>query len=370
MIQGKTIKAHGEIVRKEVNYRALDGLNCSMIKLFDTDPVKFFEIFKLGKDKKESKTTSLQIGDLVDFYLLDCKADWEEFNHRFDEKFALFDGVKGSGQVFLLADKLFALTLEHTEDGVVQKSFDYLFGEAFRKIQLEGKYKGGTEEKALADFDKNGRLYYESLIENIGKTVVDVSLIDKAKKVADILKDDEFTSDVFADDDESIEYFPKFTIEWKYRTKAGKEIDCKSEVDIIKIDHTQKIIYPKDLKTTFDNENFQYGYLKYRYDLQAAFYFLAVKYWAFHEGMQEYSVIPMEFIVGDTSSNNRRPVRYKVSMDDIAKALGGFSINGHHYKGLQQLIEEISWAEDTGNWNVSKEVFDNNGILKLGLKYD
>lgn len=369
MIQGKAIKPHGEILRKEVNYRALDGLNCSMIKLFDNDPVKFFEQFKLGRKRRDEKTTSLMIGDLVDFYLLDCRGDWEELNQRFDEKFALFEGVKGTGQVFVLADELFKITMENTdENGVVQRSFETLFADAFRKVQQDGKYKGGTEEKGLADFDKNGKAYYDSLLENIGKTVIDVSLLEKAKKVADLLKEDEYTAELFGEDE--MENFPKFTIEWKYVTKAGKEIDCKSELDLLKIDHAKKIIYPKDLKTTFDNENFEYGYLKYRYDLQAAFYFLAVKYWALKEGMDKYSVMPMEFIVGDTSANNRRPIRYRLSMDDISKGLGGFSINGKHYKGIQQLIEEISWAEDTGNWNVSKDVFDNQGILKLGLKYD
>lgn len=372
MIQGKTIKPHGEIVRKTVNYRTLDGLNCSMIKLFDTDPIKFFEIFKLGKEKKENKTTSLILGDLVDFYLLDCRGDWDEFNQRFDEKFALFEGKKGTGQVFILADLLFEVTQENTEGGVVQKSFDSLFSEAFRRVQQKDKYKGGTEEKAMRDFNDNGREYYDSLIENSGKIVIDVSLLDKAKKIADLLKEDEFTSEIFKDDDSNIEYFPKFTIEWKYKIlkDIDKSIDCKSEIDILKIDHNKKIIYPKDLKTTFDNENFEYSYVKYRYDLQAAFYYLAVKYWAFHEGMGEYSVIPMEFIVGDTSSNNRRPVRYRLSMNDIERALKGYTLRGVKYKGLLEIVEEISWAENTGNWNVSKEVFDNQGILKLGLKYE
>lgn len=370
MIQGKTIKPHGEIMRKEVNYRTLEGLNCSMIKLFDTDPVKFFEQFKLGKKRKEEKTVSLIIGDLVDFYLLDCKGDWDEFNQRFDEKFALYEGNKGSGQVFLLADILFRVTLDNTEDGIVQKSFGTLFSEAFRRVQLEGKYKGGTEEKALLDFEAKGREYYDTLIDNVGKTVVEVSLLDKSKKVGDILKEDEFTSEIFSDENPNVEYFPKFTIEWKFRTKAGKEIDCKSEVDILKINHSKKIIYAKDLKTNYDNENFEYSYLKYRYDLQAAFYFMAVKYWAIQEGMGEYSVMPMEFVVGDTSSNNRRPIRYKLSMDDITKGMSGYSLNGKKYKGLIDLVEEISWAEDNNIWNCSKDVYDNKGVLKLGFRYD
>lgn len=371
MVKGSVIKQQDTIARPEVNYRALSALNCSMIKLFDTDPVKFYEQFKLGKKKKDSKTASLIIGDIADFYLLDCKGDEDEFETRFDEKFALFEGTKGSGQVFVLADTLFEIAQENTDDNnIITTSFDTMFTEAFRRVQIQGKYKGGTEEKALKDFSDNGMAYYQSLMDNIGKVVVDISLLDKAKRVAELLRKDEFTKDIFSDNDHDIEYFPKFAIEWKYLNSDGQDIDCKSELDIIKIDHKKKVIYPKDLKTAYDNENFDYSYIKYRYDLQAAFYYLAIKHWATQEGMSDYTVYPMEFIVGDTSANNRRPIRYKLQMSDITNAISGYSIRGNYYKGIRELIDEISWAEKTNNWNVSKEVFDNNGILKINIKYE
>lgn len=372
MVKGASIKPRDTIQRNNVNYRELSALNCSMIKLFDTDPVKFFEQFKLGRKKEENKNTSLLIGDIVDFYLLDCRGNEDEFNNRFEEKFALFEGTKGTGQAFLLADILFKISQDNTdENGVVKLSFDTMFSEALVKIQEQGKYKGATEEKALEDFYKKGYDYYESLVANAGKLVVDVSLLDKAKRVADLLKDDEFTKDVFADsEDENVEYFPKFAIEWEAQSSRGRVIKCKSEVDILRIDHKKKRIYPKDLKTTYDNENFNYSYLKYRYDLQAAFYTMAVHRWATGEGMGSYTIEPFEFIVGDTSANNRRPVRYQLTTEDIKAARDGFSIRGVKYKGINQLIDEIVWAEDNDMWNCSKEVFDNDGKLKLEIQYD
>lgn len=371
MIKGKVIVQRDTINRPQVNYRELGALNVSMIKLFDTDPVKFFETFKLGKKKKAVKNVSTKIGDLVDFYLLDCKGDESEFDLRVDEKFALFEENKGSGQAFILADELFEIAQENTdENGVIMLKFESMFSDALKKVQANGKYSGKTEEKALEDFEKKALSYYDFLIENADKVVVDESLINKAKKVGNLLKDDEFTADLFNDDDANIENFPKFVIEWKYTTKSGKVIDCKSEVDLIKVDHKNKIIYPKDLKTTYDNENFEYTYLKFRYDLQAAFYTLAIKYWANEEGLNEYIVKPFEFIVGDTSANNRRPVRYQLDIKDVYAGLDGFTLRGNEYKGIHQLIEDISWAEDTDNWNVSKQVIDAKGILKLNLKYE
>ncbi len=370
MIKGTAIKVRDEINRPDVNYRAIDALNCSMIKLFDTEPIKFYEQFKLGKRKKDSKSTALIIGDIVDFYILDCKGHEQEFEDRFEEKFALFQETKGTGQVFVLCDILLEVTLENTnETGEVMKEFDELFTEAARRVKALGKYSGKGDDKILEDFTKNGTSYYQTLIDSVGKVVVEVSLLDKARLVAQLLIKDPFTKDVFSDDGE-VEYFPKFAIEWIYTCQNGSKITCKSELDMLKIDHEKKIIYPKDLKTTYDNENFEMNYLKHRYDLQAAFYHLAVTYWAEQEGMTDYNIEPMEFIVGDTSASNRRPIRFQLSSEDLTKAMNGFSVYGREYKGIVTLIEEINWAEITNNWNASKEVVDNRGIMRLNIKYD
>jgi len=370
MIKGIAIKERDIILRPEVNYREITALNCSMVKLFDTDPVKFFEQYKLGKKTERKKTTSLIIGDIADFYLLDCKGDENEFDIRHDEKFALFDGVKGSGQVFALADILFDVTKEYANDkNEITVAFDTRFSEAFQKVQLIGKYNGKTEDKALEDFYKNGYDYFQTLLDNLGKTVVDLSLIDKSKRVAKLLMDDPFTEDVFRDSPDC-ELFTKYPVEWVYTSRDGDNNVCKSEIDIMKIDHKKKVIYLKDLKTNYDNENFEYSYLKYRYDLQNAFYYLAVNYWKNENDMKDYIVTPMEFIVGDTSSNNRRPIRYQMTERDLDAALNGCYISGTYYKGLHQIIDEISWAETNNTWNCSRLAYENKGILTLNLKYD
>lgn len=370
MIKGQSIKVRDDIDRPVVNYRAINALNCSMIKLFDKDPVKFYEQFKLGKTRKEEKSTALIIGDLVDFYILDCKGDEQEFENRFDEKFALFEESKGTGQVFVLADILYKIAKSNTnEEGVITAEFSDMFAQAAEKVRALGKYSKKTDDKILEDFNKNGSTYYQTLIDNTGKTVVEVSLLDKARIVARNLIEDPFTKDLFTDS-EHIEYFPKFPVEWIYRCADGTEIICKSEIDVLRIDHKKKIIYVKDLKTTYDNENFEMTYLKHRYDLQAAFYHIAIKSWAQTENMTEYSIIPMEFIVGDTSANNRRPIRYRLSILDLKNAMGGFYLNGVRYKGINQIIEEIHWAEQNNIWNASKEVIDNHGIMRINLKYE
>ena len=78
----------------------------------------------------------------------------------------------------------------------------------------------------------------------------------------------------------------------------------------------------------------------------------------------------MEFVVGDTSSNNRRPIKYETTKDDLSRGLHGFSINGKRYRGVYELMTEINWAEDNNIWNASKALMDGDGRLRLNLRYD
>lgn len=369
MIKGEVVKVKNSIIKPDVNYRKINALNCSMIKLFDSNPVKFFDCFKLGRVKDDVKSTAIVIGDIVDFYILDCKGNNQEFEDRFEEKFSLLKDVSVKGQVSVLVEELYKIAKKYTVDGKITAEFSTMFSEAVQKVQSLGKYSGKTEEKILEDFSEKGKEYYETLIKNSDKTVVDVNVLDHARNIAKILVEDEFTAHLF-EESEDIEYFTKFPIEWTYEAESGGSMICKSELDILRIDHHNKIIYPMDLKTTYDNENFESNYLRMRYDLQAAFYHLAVLKWSVEEDMQDYDIMPMEFIVGDTSINKRRPIRYKLSRNDLDKAMYGYHIGGVKYNGIIPLIEAINWAENSGNWNVSKEVFDNQGIMKLGLKYE
>ena len=95
-----------------------------------------------------------------------------------------------------------------------------------------------------------------------------------------------------------------------------------------------------------------------------------MKEWAKENGMEAYTIIPMEFIVADTSSNSRRPIRYQTSQKDLEASIKGFTLKGIYYKGVDEIITEILWAEETNSWNCSKDVFDNDGILKLKLGYE
>lgn len=359
---------------KEVrDYRKeIGGLNQSMLKVYRDDPSTFYRQFVLGEKQKEKDSWSINVGSVLDFILLECKGDMQEFEQRFSEQFALFEGIKSSAQVFVLADTLFDISKRDVVGDEICTEFECRFKEALETVQNDSKkplYKGKTFEKALEDFNDNGKDYFNKKLENINKTIVDVSVVEKAKSMAENLLIDDFTIGVFKD--VVTEYLPKLAIAWKYRCKDDTEIECKSEIDVLNLDHLDKKAYVRDLKSTYDNEDFAYTYLKYGYYIQNAFYHLAVRYWLDNNGMADYEIVEgMEFIVADTSKNNRRPLIYKTSHEDVVKGLIGFSINGHYYKGVQELMEAVNWSLNTGIFNISKENLDNNGVIELNINYD
>lgn len=370
MIKGKQVQPKVFTEKSDVNYRKIDALNQSMLKLFDSDPVKFYEEFKLGKKRKEKKNTSLAIGDLVDYYLLSCDGDELTFEAEFDKKFALFNGVKGTGQVFVLADYLYEETEAcMNEAGEITCTFATRFAEAVRRVRADDKYKGKDDEKILEDFQKNGLEYFDTRMKSLGKTVVDSSLVDKAKFVAmNILKDD-FTKEFFVNNDVH-EFHTHFPIEFRYDIDNERSIMCKSELDMIIIDHDHKFIQPMDLKTTYDNESFDYMYIKNSYYLQNAFYVKSVEVWAKKNGMESYTVLPMKFIVGDTSANNRRPLVYQTSDKDVEAGMYGFTLKGVYYRGVADLVDDIAWAEENSEWSCSRQAFLNKGKMKLNINYE
>lgn len=352
-------------VQPEIAYRKIDALNQSMLGVFDDDPAQFYSEFIMGEERKQKPSKEMLIGTLTDFYLLDCNGDEEVFTQRFHEQFSLYEGVKGTGQAFLLADYLYEITKRDTnEANVVTTSFIERFKEAFERIQADGKYSKKKWESAMEEFDTHpAGQYFLKLVENTKKQVVDMFIVEKAKFLTQQALTDSFTKDLYSSDKEDLR---KFAIEFLYEhNKLG--IKCKGELDQILIDHDTKTIYPIDMKCTFDNEMFEYSYIKRKYYLQNAYYNMAVKSWAKNNDMANYKVEPMQFVVYDTSKNGRRPLIYQTTEKHVEQGLKGFMHNGVWHRGVEELVDGIVWASDNNIWNITKENYDAGGKIPLRI---
>lgn len=354
----------GNVKEEVVDYRKIDKLSGSAIKLFANDRNKFYKEVVLKEKRKDKDTDSIKIGNVIDFILSDCKGNLQEFEQRFDEKFALLTVKQGTGQMFLLADLLFEYTQrDSNEQNICTSSFLERFTEAFDNLQKQDKFKGKKLEDTIQLFvGSEAETYYKEKLANLGKIVLDMWMLDYCKNRAELVINDE-NIELFKDDSENL---GKTVIEWKL---IGFE--CKSELDNLRVNHSNKEIIITEIKTNWEIEDFSRVYLKLKYYLSAVFYQLAVEYWVniTQNYLKDYT-IKFEFLTVDTSPNNLRPIVYTLSERDLKNSWEGFNINGYYYKGLKELLEEIKWCGDNNQWNITKLAYENNSKLPLIVNYD
>ena len=350
-------------------YRKIDALSASDIKLFNQDRIKFYHQKVLGEKRKEKTSNSLVLGTLIDYCLSDCKGSWQEFEQNFDDRFILLSVKKGTGQLFLLADLLYEYTLrDMDEEGNITSSFSVRFEEAFDRLQKEDKFKGKKVEWALEQFkDSDAETYFSENLKAIDKLAVDSWMLDKCKFIVENVLMDDNVKHLF-EEQENVNNFGKYVVEWEY-----KGLKAKSELDNLTIRHNPKEIIITEIKSTYDSEDFERTYLKLRYDLAAIYYYKAIQHkLIFPEDseLKDY-FITFQFLVVDTSPQGLRPLIYKVSHIDFLNAEHGFKTkSGYYYKGLEELVDEILWCQESQNWRISKEAFENNGILSLNINYE
>lgn len=346
-----------------IPYRQKDGLNFSSIKVFDQKgPKMFYKEYVMGL-REDKETSAILIGNMVDEIITNYGGDLTMFEQEFSDKYVQYDGVKSSAQAFVLADYLFEGLRETIHDGRVTGDFETCFRAAFDRIQAEGKYKGKTWDKGLEDFNKVAKDYFDKKIQNIGKKVVDLNMVQTARNVANQLLTDSFTSSILRGERNTL--LNKIEVDFNFYG-----VRCKAEIDCIEIDHVNKVIIPYDLKCTYDNEDFPMSYIKNGYYLQQAFYTVALESWKKEQGMEDFKVALFRFIVGDTSANGRRPLVYKLTSADLANGHNGFTLRGYQYKGIRTLVDEIKWHMDNDIWDCSREAFIAQGNLTLSINYD
>jgi len=358
-------------VNNQTNYRKIDALSASQIKLFDKNRNDFYREVILKEQRKDKKSPSLALGNLIDFCLSDCNGNWSEFEQRFDEKFKLLSVKPGTGQMFLLTDLLFEYTLrDMDEEGNITSSFSVRFEEAFDKLQAQEKFKGKKVEWALEQFkDSEAETYLTECLDSIVKCVVDQTLLDVAKNRVETVMMDENVNHIFTPTTGILD-LGKYVIEWEY-----KGLKAKSELDRLQINENIKCILITEIKSSWDIEDgFEATYLKLRYDLAMVYYIKAIEWLTLNN--EEFKVykdfdIKFQFLTVDTSNEKSRPLIYIPSLKDINNALSGFTLkSGRKFKGLDELTDEIIFHQENSIWNISKEAFKNKSILGLNLNYE
>ena len=267
-----------------------------------------------------------------------------------------------TGLMLEFVEALYKHTAEATADnGTITRSFEDLAKDAYTdsgfKIKLEAvltKFIGSDAE-----------IYYKEIreVRSKGLTVVATQDVANAEKIVTELKTNAATADIvnLVDD---VQYSVHNQLQVEGYEVFGHKF--KSMMDKVVVDHKAKKVQVYDLKCTWSVENFYNEYYLYRRAyIQGFLYHKAAEFWASEMGYGDYKILYPKFIVCD-STNYMNPLIYAMSDINMVDARAGFEHKGREYPGVAQLIEDLQWALENDKWNISRENYLSNGIVKLG----
>jgi hypothetical protein len=344
MIQGPS--------KTEAQYRAVQMDSSSSLKEFSQNRKKYHKKYILNERVEEEDNLAATMGRVVETLLLEP----EEFDNRFHMSIVT---SAPTGLMLDFVEALYKHTAEATnEDGVLTRNFEELCKDAYVdsgfKIKLDAvlnKFVGSDAE-----------VYYKEIreVRSKGLTVVTTKDVDNATKIVEELKTNDFTAGIV-----NLVPSARYSI-YNQLQIEGYKVDghlFKSMIDKVIVDHDKKTVQVYDLKCTWSVENFYDEYYLYRRAyIQAYLYFFAAKH---HFAELDYLILDPIFIVCD-STNYSAPLLYQTTIDSMLDAKKGFTYKGREYPGVASLIEDLKWAIENDKWNISRENYLNNGVVKLG----
>lgn len=341
--------------KTEAQYRAVKMDSSSSLKEFSMNRKKYHKKYILNEAVEEEDNKAATTGRVVETMLLEP----DEFDNRFHMS------VVASAPTAMMLDFVEALckhTLAATnEDGIVTRTFEELTKDAHAdsgfKIKLDavlGKFLGTDAE-----------VYFKEMVEvrRRGLTVITMQEVDNATKIVEELKTNDFTAGI-VNTVKSVRYGVYNQLQVEGYEVFGHQF--KSMMDKVIVDHDEKTIQVYDLKCTWSVENFYDEYYLYRRAyIQGYLYYIGARHY-FKELVDDgYNVLYPKFIVCD-STNYSAPLIYAMDVDSAADAVSGFVHKGRYYPGVASLIEDLQWAIKNDKWNISRENYINNGVVKLG----
>lgn len=254
---------------------------------------------------------------------------------------------------------------EHNFDDPTQRFHIRELGERIQTVITEQSYGADNwkMETKINRIVERGADYFISLQEAMGKQVLDPKEKDIIDDIVRSLTTNDRTKQYFTfvpSEGSGLEIKRQLAIFFKYRGH-----DCKALLDSVMFDHKLKLIYPIDLKTIGNyTSKFHRQYKDYRYDIQGAFYRLALQI-----AYPDYMVMPFEFVVESTTKPGQ-PLIYTMDSEAIHVAMDGVpagNFGGMYVQevlGITQLFEIYEYYLEHG-FEEDKFSAERNGRIKI-----
>lgn len=260
-----------------------------------------------AEEKQYDEKAYFIIGSAVD-----CKLTSEP--QVFDEVYHVSDCKKPSETVIPIIKRTLDELLrmdeglpESLEELVRENPLDNALS---RAIEYHGYYSNRKMSTNVINIVAECDEYFQHLISAVGKQVLSLQENDIVQKITESFKKHDAIRD-FITDSEQIDVYFQLAIYF------GD--DFKSLLDVLRVDHKNKTIQVGDFKTMFDMPiKFVHSLKARRYDLQGAFYNIAVLNWIdkHHPELSSYHILNPAFLVETTKPGFQgNPIFYVLSHD-------------------------------------------------------
>lgn len=206
------------------------------------------------------------------------------------------------------------------------------------------------EAKELVELYQN---YIEYFKNKDSKKVISFADLNMLKTIKKNMEDHKKANELLFNYPETFEVHNEFHINWEYPNASSLgDLPCKSLLDRVMIDHTNKKIILVDIKTTADVYNFKHSVEEFDYCRQLAYYWLAIHWYFKNELKLNIEEYEYETYIVAVQSHDGYEVRvFKFNPKAIEERL----------VTIDYAIKRIAWHKNNNLWDHMKEYYDEDG---------
>ena len=195
--------------------------------------------------------------------------------------------------------------------------------------------------------------YIEYFRNKDSKKVISFADLNMLKTIKKNMEDHKKANELLFKYPETFEVHNEFHINWEYPNASTLgDLPCKSLLDRVMIDHTNKKIILVDIKTTADVYNFKHSIEEFDYCRQLAYYWLAIHWYFKNELKLNIEEYEYETYIVAVQSHDGYEVRvFKFNPKTVEERL----------VAIDYAIKRIAWHKDNNLWDHMKEYYDEDG---------
>lgn len=231
-----------------------------------------------------------------------------------------------------------------SEDHILLMSYEAAYN------NNKSKEKKIQEAKELVELYQN---YIEYFRNKDSKKVISFADFNMLKAIKKNMEDHKKANELLFKYPETFEVHNEFHINWEYPNASTLgDLPCKSLLDRVMIDHTNKKIILVDIKTTADIYNFKHSIEEFDYCRQLAYYWLAIHWYFKNELKLNIEEYEYETYIIAVQSHDGYEVRvFKFNPETIEERL----------VTIDYAIKRIAWHKNNDLWDHMKEYYDEDG---------